>query len=130
MQNADAIHTQANREVMWQLPLNLATRSAKAGTTTVARNDTPRNTNPDELETSGPQTKKVVLVPRVEKKVEEPDIAPDLGEKPPEKEVKSGVPVWVWVVTGVAVAAGAGVGGYFGITALTKPVTGTVTATW
>jgi hypothetical protein len=36
----------------------------------------------------------------------------------------------VWVVTGVAVAAGAGVGGYFGITALTKPVTGTVTATW
>ena len=35
-----------------------------------------------------------------------------------------------WVVTGVAVAAGAGVGGYFGITALTKPVTGTVTATW
>ena len=112
------------------MPINLATRTAKAGTTTVARTDTPKNTNPDELETSGPQSKKVVLVPRVEKKVEEPDVAPDLGEKPPEKEVKSGVPVWVWVVTGVAVAAGAGVGGYFGITALTKPVTGTVTATW
>lgn len=112
------------------LPVALNTRPAKAGTTTVARNDTPTNTNPDELETSGPKSKKVVLVPRAtEPKVEEEQPPPDLGEKPP-AEVKSGVPAWVWVVTGVAVAAGAGVGGYFGITALTKPVTGTVTATW
>ncbi|MDP1824849.1 MAG: PEGA domain-containing protein [Archangium sp.] len=109
------------------LPLNLATRPARGGTT-LAMNDTP--TNPDEIETAGPKSKKVVLVPQ--KKVEEQP-PPDMGEKPPEDtkpEVKSGVPVWVWVVTGVAVAAGAGVGGYFGITALTKPVTGTVTATW
>jgi hypothetical protein len=40
------------------------------------------------------------------------------------------VPVWVWVVTGVVVAAGVGVGGYFGYTAITRPVSGTVTATW
>lgn len=111
------------------LPLNLATRAARAGTTTVARSDRPTNTNQDELETSGPKSKKVVLVPKVEKRVED-ETPPDLGEKPPEKEVKSGVPVWVWVVTGVAVAAGAGVGGYFLVTEVTKPVTGTVTATW
>ena len=110
------------------LPVNLAIRPARGGTSTVvAKNDAP--TNPDELEASGPRSnKKPVLVPQ--KKVEE-EVAPDMGEKPPEKvELKSGVPVWVWVVTGVAVAAGAGVGGYFGITALTKPVTGTVTAKW
>jgi hypothetical protein len=115
------------------LPLNLASRAAKAGTTTtvVARNDRP--VNPDELETSGPTSKKVVLVPKIERPVEvqpEPELVQKPEETPKPAEVKSGVPTWVWVVTGVAVAAGAGVGGYFGITALTKPVTGTVTATW
>lgn len=119
------------------LPFNLAARPARAGTTTVARNDTPTNTNSDELDAVGPKSKKVVLTPKSEPQPEvkqQPrvvlDETPvDLGEKPPEA-AKSGVPTWVWVVTGVAVAAGAGVGGYFGITALTKPVTGTVTATW
>lgn len=51
---------------------------------------------------------------------------------PPPGVVKQGggVPVWVWVVAGVAVAAGAGVGGYFAISSATRPVSGTVTATW
>lgn len=111
------------------LPLNLAARAARAGTSTVvAKNDTP--TNPDDVEVSGPKSKKVVLLPAQPKKVED-DVAPDMGEKPPEKvEVKSGVPAWVWVVTGVAVAGGLGVGGYFVVSEVTKPVTGTVTATW
>jgi hypothetical protein len=109
------------------VPVNLATRPRNA--TVLAKNDTP--TNSDDLEAVGPKSKKTVLVPKA--KVVEEQPPPDMGEKPPEEikpDVQSGVPTWVWVVTGVAVAAGAGVGGYFGITALTKPVTGTVTATW
>lgn len=53
------------------------------------------------------------------------------GEQPPPQEVKKGgAPTWVWIGVGVVVAAGAGVGGYFGYKEATKPVTGTVTATW
>ncbi|MGV3619967.1 MAG: PEGA domain-containing protein [Archangium sp.] len=116
------------------LPLNLVQRGAKAGTsTTVAKKDD-APTNTDDINVSGPRAKKVVLVPKQSERVitAVDDVSPDLGEKPPE-EVKSeakGVPAWVWIVTGVAVAAGAGVGGYFGIREATKPVTGTVTATW
>jgi len=56
---------------------------------------------------------------------------PGDGENPPGGEVKKGgVPTWVWIVAGAAVVAGAGVGGYFGYKEATKPVTGTVTATW
>ncbi len=119
------------------LPLNLASRAAKAGTgTMVARTDSPTAVNPDDLETSGPKSKKVVLTPKQPIKAVVVETPPDSEivqrpeDSPKPAEVKSGVPAWVWVVTGVAVAAGAGVGGYFGITALTKPVTGTVTATW
>lgn len=117
------------------LPINLAVKPAKAGTssgTVVARNDRPNN---EDLEGSGPKStgKKVVLIPKdpqpekTEVKVD-PEVIKPVEGKP--AEASGGVPAWVWVVTGVAVAAGAGVGGYFGITALTKPVTGTVTATW
>jgi hypothetical protein len=53
------------------------------------------------------------------------------GEKPPPPvQASSGPPKWIWIVVGVAVAAGAGVGGYFAIHEATKPVTGTVSATW
>lgn len=115
------------------LPFNLAARPAKAGTTTVARKDAPTS-NTEDLDLAAPVSKKVALTPRAEpqpevKQVVLDETPVDLAEKAPEA-AKSGVPAWVWVVTGVAVAAGAGVGGYFGITALTKPVTGTVTATW
>lgn len=115
------------------LPLNLASRAAKAGTTTVAAADTPKNVDPDEVVAATPTAKKVVLVPKEPPRVEQPPIAevePPPPDEPKPGEVKSGVPAWVWVVTGVAVAAGAGVGGYFAVTELTKPVTGTVTATW
>ena len=115
-----------------QLPINLATRPRNA--TVIAKNDAANTSNPDDMELSGPKSKKVVLVPQPKVKPEE-EVQPPVeisenpdGNKPP--EVKSGVPAWVWIVTGVAVAAGAGVGGYFGISAATKPVTGTVTATW
>ena len=112
------------------LPLNLATRPARGGTTTVAKNDTPTN-NPDEFETSGPRSKPK-LVPQ--KKVVE-EVAPDMGEKPPEEtkpEKKSAVG-WVLLGIGAGVAVGAAV--TFGVmgatsTGVFRPVTGTVTATW
>jgi hypothetical protein len=50
--------------------------------------------------------------------------------KNPPPAVSSGPPKWIWIVVGVAVAAGAGVGGYFAVREATKPVTGTVSATW
>jgi hypothetical protein len=48
----------------------------------------------------------------------------------PVAAVRPAVPVWVWVAAGAVVAAGAGVGGYFGYRAATRPVSGTVTASW
>ena len=114
------------------IPLNLVSRTARAGTSTVvAKNDTP--TNGDELETSGPKSKKVVLVPS-KPKVEE-EVVPDMGEKPPEEpKAKGGVAagVIIGIVAGVAIL---GTGAAFGIMGATatgpfRPVTGTVTATW
>jgi hypothetical protein len=49
---------------------------------------------------------------------------------PAVEKPRAGIPPWVWIVGGVALAAGAGIGGYFGYQEATKPVTGTVTATW
>lgn len=44
--------------------------------------------------------------------------------------VKAGGPSWwVWAIVGVGVAAAAG-GAYYGVSQATRPVTGTVTATW
>lgn len=118
------------------LPLNLASKVAKTGTG-VAKVDT-KAKNPDDVEAVTPTSKKVVLVPKDDtRKLDNTSTPIDLEKKddttttPPGGEVKKGgVPVWVWIVAGAAVAAGAGVGGYFGYQALTKPVTGTVTATW
>lgn len=117
------------------LPLNLAARPAKAGTS-VARNDSPTNTNSDELDTAGPRGKKVVLTPKVEPKpepvavVEEPPA--DLGEKPPAEVKKSSAG---FVVLGIGLGLAAGTAAAFGIMAATsvgpfRPVSGTVTATW
>ena len=81
----------------------------------------------DDLEVVAP-TRKPVLTPR------ETTVSA-LNEKPisvdsPKAEVKSGVPAWVWVVTSVVVVGGAAVGGYFVVSNVTRPVTGTVNATW
>ncbi|MHB8876897.1 MAG: peptidase associated/transthyretin-like domain-containing protein [Myxococcaceae bacterium] len=43
--------------------------------------------------------------------------------------VGKGTPAWVWIVVGVGVAAAAG-GTYYGVSEASRPVTGTVTATW
>lgn len=117
------------------LPLNLASRTAKAGTSGVAVAVGP--VDPEDLDAATPKSKPVLTPTErpFEKKSTVVDIAGDgtdhLGEKPPEvKKPSGGVPVWVWVVAGVAVAGGAAAGGYFAISAATKPVTGTVTATW
>lgn len=115
------------------LPLNLVSRGAKAGTSTVAAKKDDAPTNTDDLAVSGPRAKKVVLVPRQPERViaavEEPPA--DLGEQPPEEIKADNKPViWPWIVVGVLVVGGAAAGTTVGVIEATKPVTGTVTATW
>ncbi len=43
---------------------------------------------------------------------------------------KKPIPTWVWVTGGIAAAAAVGVSTYFVYSAVSKPTTGTVTATW
>jgi hypothetical protein len=118
---------------------SLPVQLGKSGRATVVatRTDTPRVTRTDDLDPVTPTSRKVVLTPEPQTRaLDNPSTVVDIEKKPdeplePTPAVKSGgVPGWVWVVVGVGVAAGVGVGGYFGYTALTKPVTGTVTATW
>ena len=55
------------------------------------------------------------------------------GEGPPpggEVRQGGGPPKWIWIIVGVALVGGASVGGYFAVHEATKPVTGTVSATW
>ena len=91
----------------------------------------------DEIEVAAPKTRTAILTPKPETRVlDAPSEVVDgemregPGREEPPQVKKGGVPVWVIVVTSVVAVAGAGVGGYFGYTALTKPVTGTVTASW
>lgn len=55
-----------------------------------------------------------------------------IDEPPPEVSAGggSGAVKWVILAVGVAAAAGAGIGTYFIVSNATKPVTGTVSATW
>ncbi len=114
------------------LPLDLAMkRSAVATTKPTDKPDRPDS----DVEVVAP-TRKPSLTPRTSggRPVATGSGASALTEPPVEAKeqpaVKSGVPVWVWVVTGVVVAGGAAAGGYFLVTNVTKPVTGTVNATW
>ncbi|MCA3015048.1 MAG: hypothetical protein INH41_21890 [Myxococcaceae bacterium] len=59
----------------------------------------------------------------------------DVDEAPeptptPRPEVKPATPVWVWVVVSVVAVGGVAAGGYFGVREVTRPVTGTVNASW
>lgn len=88
----------------------------------------------DEINVAAPERKsKPVLEPRRRVLDKPANVVDDEPPPPPQEEqptAKSGVPVWVWVVVGGAVVAGGGVGAYFGIREATRPVTGTVTASW
>jgi hypothetical protein len=55
--------------------------------------------------------------------------APLVGDEPA-PTVSKPVPTWVWIAGGIGAAAAIGVGGYFVYSAASKPVSGTVTATW
>ncbi len=130
----------SNAGALASLPLNLMTR-AKA---VVAKVDRP--TGSDDVDVASPtgtrgatQGKKtVVITPREDRVLENKSTVVELDKKPDDEQPHSdptmkkpdGVPAWVWVVVGVGVAAGAGVGIGFGVAAATKPVTGTVNATW
>jgi environmental stress-induced protein Ves/anti-sigma factor RsiW len=128
----------SNAGPLSSLPLNLMTK-AKA---VVAKVDRP--TSGDEVDVSSPNgtrvgKKTVVLTPKEDRALENKTTVVELEKKDgdgtppptdPTMKKPEGVPTWVWVVVGVGVAAGAGVGVGFGVAAATKPVTGTVNATW
>jgi hypothetical protein len=109
------------------LPLSLVNKPiVKVGTITASRDSDAQNT-----------TRKPRLTPddnvralgHKSNLVEGDDNGQGDNRNPP-PAVSNGPPKWIWIVVGVAVAAGAGVGGYFAIHEATKPVTGTVSATW
>lgn len=111
---------------------------AKKPQAVVAAKVEPTKTDPtgDDLTVAAPERKtKVVLQPKdrvLDKPANVVDVEePPQDQPPPEQPVaKAGVPVWAIIVIGGVVAAGAGVGAYFGIREATRPVTGTVTASW
>jgi hypothetical protein len=116
-------------------PFGLMTRK----TTTVAVVTPPKETKVDpsgeDLSVAAPERKKPVLQPKdrvLDKPVNvvDPDENPTEPVPEPPPTVKPSVPTWVWVVAGGVAVAGAGVGAYFGIREATRPVTGTVTASW
>jgi len=117
------------------VPFLLVTGKQRGGGAVVAT----RPTKTDDVEIQGPTRRTTILVPG-EKDVRALDHKSnfvDLDQKDiedPDKKGptvhKGGVPTWVWVVAGVAAAAGAGVGGYFAYSSATRPVTGTVNASW
>lgn len=116
-------------------PFSLVTKKTQTVAVVTKVEPTKVDPNGDELSVAAPDRKtKVVLQPkdRVLDKpanVIDPE-APVEAPVEPVPTVKPSVPVWVWVVVGGVAAAGAGVGGYFGIREATRPVTGTVTASW
>jgi hypothetical protein len=97
--------------------------------------DRPVDANGEDLSVVAPDRKSKVVIEPKPRVLDKPAnlIDPEDPEKqqpPPPAEVKKGAPVWVWVVVGVAVAGGAAAGTYFGVREATRPVTGTVNASW
>ncbi len=116
------------------LPIDLTLHKAQPGVVAAATKPPEGPVKTEDIEVAGPKSKPV-LTPRVRTPTAPPStsLVPAIREPVLEAkaQVKSGgVPVWVWVVTGIAVAGGAAVGGYFVVTNVTRPVTGTVNATW
>jgi hypothetical protein len=116
-------------------PFGLVTKKTQANHA-VAKTDPGKvDLSGEDLLVAAPDRKtKVVLEPKARvldkaANLVDPE-APPLAQPVDPPVAKPRVPVWVWVVVGSAAVAGAGVGGYFGIRELTRPVTGTVTASW
>lgn len=90
----------------------------------------------EDLSVAGPNRRTTVTVEPSTRVLDKPANVVDLNDPPegptqPDPVVtKPPVPVWVWVVVGGVVAVGGGIGGYFGIREATRPVTGTVNASW
>lgn len=135
---ADAVQEKINSFTFSSLPINLVTKAFKAGTASSGNSsvgDVAAVTPDRKASKPKGDAEKTDLTPKGEVRALDKKSNLVDAEKPPDEpppaEVKSGgVPVWVLVVAGVAVAAGAGVGGYFTYKEVSKPVTGTVTATW
>jgi hypothetical protein len=136
---ADALQDKIASFTFSSLPIALVTKSVKASGSSVTTNvgDVAAVVADRKAVKPKGDAEKTMLTPSggevraLERKSNfvDTDQKPD---EPPPTEVKSsgGVPAWVWVVAGVGVAAGAGVGGFFVYKEVSRPVTGTVTATW
>ncbi len=114
------------------LPIDLTLHKAQPAVVAAVVKPAPGPVKTDDLDVVGPKSKPV-LTPRVRAPSATGDSAALVTAPTREAtaQVKSGgVPVWVWVVTGIVVAGGAAVGGYFVVSNVTRPVTGTVNATW
>lgn len=114
------------------LPLNLASRQARAGTSSVARNDRPTSVNGDNLDAVGPSRQKVVLVPRPNQTGPVPEVI-DSEPLPPESKPGLSTGAVVAIVIGSVVVVGAAT--TLGVMVGTRsepwrPVSGTVTASW
>jgi hypothetical protein len=110
---------------------------AKKTQVVIVKND-PVKVDPsgEDLSVAGPSRRTTVTVEPSSRVLDKPANVVDLqdpahGSKPQEPVVaKPPVPVWVWVVVGGVAVVGGGIGGYFGIREATRPVTGTVNASW
>lgn len=116
-------------------PFPLITKKTQAVAVVTKPSDRPVDANGEDLSVVAPDRKSKVVIEPKPRVLDKPAnlIDPEDPEKqqpPPPAEVKKGAPVWVWVVVGVAVAGGAAAGTYFGVREATRPVTGTVNASW
>ncbi|MCU0699356.1 MAG: hypothetical protein MUC96_22865 [Myxococcaceae bacterium] len=115
-------------------PFTLVTKKAQAVASVTRPTDRPVDANGEDLAVVAPDRKtKVVVEPRP-RVLEQPAnlVDPEEPAQGPvvKTEAKPGPPVWVWVVVGAVAVGGAAAGTYFGVREATRPVTGTVNASW
>ena len=119
-------------------PFSLLATKAQPVATVTKTSPARREVDPDsdQLAVAAPERKKprpsIEPSPRV---LARPANLVDVDEAPeptptPRPEVKPATPVWVWVVVSVVAVGGVAAGGYFGVREVTRPVTGTVNASW
>ena len=128
---------QAGPSVVAKIIDKLSERIESFGTTVALPHALlPSAANPDAVAAKDPDAPDVATPSRPT----DPRLLPDgtrMGTAPlgqvddrPVEVASSGPPKWIWIIVGVGLAAGAGVGTYFIVSSATRPVTGTVTATW
>jgi hypothetical protein len=116
------------------VPFSLVTKKTQA-VAVVTKSDRPVDANGDELAVVAPDRKTKVVIEPKPRVLEQPATLVDPEQPDPaattvKTEAKPGAPVWVWIVVGAVAVGGAAAGTYFGVREATRPVTGTVNASW